>query len=296
MCRPRVRYLPVSERGLAGQGTTLALCPPLFVEADHLADAVGVAGREVVQFGAVFVHVVQLPCHVVLGDELPLADTHGTVAFVLPEYGLLAGPLPASHYGQEAFAFDWGNLSAIELGGVCRARGVDAGGGDVGNVHRAVIDAALLDAVGPVDDEGRGYAAFLYPALEQAEGRVADIRPGEIVAHEGVVGARAQSGDVAGCGGPAVHGGRRVYAGNGYVVILLEQLGAATVVRQEQEERVVVLAKLAQPVHDTAYALINAVNLRGVHRHSQVFPVLMAYIVPVGRVEVAGAYLPLLVQ
>ena len=80
-----------------------------------LEDAVAVAGYEVVQLGAVFVHVVQLPRHVVLGDELPLADTHGAVTFVLPEYGLLAGPLPASHYGQEAFAFDWGNLPAVEL-------------------------------------------------------------------------------------------------------------------------------------------------------------------------------------
>ena len=84
--------------------------------------------------------------------------------------------------------------------------------------------------------------------------------------------------------------------GTGYVVVLLEQLGAATVVGQEQKERVVVLAKLAQPVHDTAHALVNAVNLRGIDSHSQVFPVLMAHIVPVWGVLITGAYLPLLVQ
>ena len=51
-----------------------------------------------------------------LGDELPLADTHGTVAFVLPEYGLLACPLARlCIMGRKLSPSIGCNLPAVEL-------------------------------------------------------------------------------------------------------------------------------------------------------------------------------------
>ena len=48
-----------------------------------------------------------------------------------------------------------------------------------------MLDTWLGQNCGPVSNQRCGDAAFVYPMLEEAKGRVGDIRPWEIVAHIG---------------------------------------------------------------------------------------------------------------
>ena len=95
----------------------------------HLLEAFGMAGSEVVLFGAVGVHVVEFPGFVFLADELPFAVTEGAVAFVFPEDGFFAAKLSVAEGWDEAGAFGW--LIVISDFLVIGAGEIDDGGHDV---------------------------------------------------------------------------------------------------------------------------------------------------------------------
>ena len=90
-------FLPIilkpGKIGLAGPRYDVRPICPTLPELRHLPHSVCIAVREVVEFGAVFVHVVKFPRPVVLGDEFPLAYTHCPIALVLPEYRGFTAPL-----------------------------------------------------------------------------------------------------------------------------------------------------------------------------------------------------------
>ena len=98
-------------------------------EGRHLLDAFGVAGGEIVLFGAIGIHVVEFPGFVFFADELPFAVAEGAVAFVFPEDRFFAAKFFVAEGWDEAGAFGW--LIVISDFLVIGAGEIDDGGHDV---------------------------------------------------------------------------------------------------------------------------------------------------------------------
>src|SRR5688500_467608 len=60
-----------------------APCPGLVLPC-HVGDTLGMPGREVVQLGAIDLHVVEFPRPGIVAHQFPFADAYRGVAFVLP--------------------------------------------------------------------------------------------------------------------------------------------------------------------------------------------------------------------
>src|SRR5262249_51237094 len=153
---------------------------------------------------------------------------------------------------------------------------VEAGGHDVDQVPRLAPELVLCgDSGRPVGDEGGADAAFVYPVLVLAEGRVADVRPaaavGDIcVARAGLdVWALARGGAVArrrrdesiGEGLGADRRQRRpvlprpvdpAFGGNA-----AHGLGTAAVVLEEEDQGVLELPSPLQLGNDLTHALVH---------------------------------------
>src|SRR5688500_13309495 len=96
--------------------------------------------RQIVHLRAVGGHVVQLPRLAVTRDELPVAVSHGPVAFVLPEQRRRAVQRLALEGGANADTLRRQDRPAVALLRVCRGGHVDARSHDVDHVTDLVRD------------------------------------------------------------------------------------------------------------------------------------------------------------
>src|SRR3546814_14572449 len=79
---------------------------------------------------------------------------------------------------------------AVPLRRIRNAGHIQQGGHDVGQITWAVADAApVFDARGPMHDQGRGNAAFVYPVLVKTKWRIRQIGPGRSIALVSIFGA-----------------------------------------------------------------------------------------------------------
>ena len=207
----------------------------------------------------------------------------------------------ALEYRLQRMAFERQHLAALVLRRVGDAGHVKQRGHHVGQVSRRVPDRALLgDAGRPMEDQWRGDTALVNPVLVEPERRVRQVGPGRAVTLIGVLGARHAAGVVA-----EVHrfAAARVLARDHQLVDELidrhpfgDVFGAGAVVGQEDDQRVVELAVVLQFLDDAAYALVHAVDLRGVNLHAAQQPAFVLDLGP-GRLRgIARGQLPVVGQ
>ena len=158
---------------------------------------------------------------------------------------------------------------------------------DVGDVDRGVNDRGGGDAAGPVHDERRRDAALVHPRLVAAKRGVGCIRPRQVVGHEGVGRPRLEVRQVADVHRSTVDGRHVVAMRRRRVRVLLEEFGTATVVGQEEDQRVVEGVAPRKRCDDAADRLVHAVDLGGIDGHAQRLPVRIAALVKGPRLGVA---------
>ena len=138
-----------------------------------------------------------------------------------------------------------------------------------------------VDTLGPMHDQRRGDAALVDPMFVLAEGRVGDVGPGNAVALVGDVLARHHSRVVAVLDGTSIVGEIvAVLPRQPLLPLSRDLLGAAAVVGQEEDQRVLPLVGLAQRVEDATDALVHAVDLRGVDLHAPHLPLFVLGVLP----------------
>jgi transposase len=145
---------------------------PTFPLARELVADRLVALREVVEFGAVALHVVEFPIAAELPHQLPIAKPHRCVALVLPEDWLRPVPVRAIEQWQQALAVESLQCGVTGLRWVGDARGGEDGRQQVDDVSWGVRNPARPDAARPMGNERRRDAALVNPMLEEAEGGV----------------------------------------------------------------------------------------------------------------------------
>lgn len=269
----RIHFVPGFDATLAG---------PVFVHFDHAAETVGVLLGEVVEFGAVFGHVVHFPGLVVFGDDFEGALAEGAVALVFPSGDGAGAEGLAAEGGCEGASGERGERGAVALGGVLGAGEVEHGGDNVDDVGGVVVEGAGIgDLVAPCGDERGGDAAFVDPGLKHAEGGIGGVGPGAAVAGEGVGGA----------GDGGFRGFFEATADIGAFV-------TASVIGEEEDEGIIEAAGLLEGVEDAADALVHGIDHGGVNGHPEV-PFLAFFLgqgIPGGDFGVAGGEGPAFVD
>lgn len=256
----------------------------------HGGEAFGFLGGEVVEFGAVILHVVELPWTALGGDEFPIALAEGSVGGEVEVKGLVGFPLFAAEDGEEGTALEGVDLAGSNLFGVVGAGDIEEGGHEVDDVGGLVGEGAGLGGPGGgvrsdaacevhtlegfrgVDDEGGGDAAFVLILFVEAEGGVAGVGPADVV-------------------GPVRFG----VPGIEFLVPGAFE-GAGSVVGAEEEEGVVPLFGFLEMGDEAADVLVEDVNHSGVNLHAAGFPffVLGGEGIPGGDVVGAGGEFPFL--
>ena len=228
----------------------------------------------------------------VLRDELPVADADRPVALVLPEDRVALDRL-ARERRHEALALQRRDRVRRLFGYFAPARSTHVATRSIrwpGCVRSSPFGG---DARRPVGDERRADAALVDPVLVLAERRVADVRPAAAVGDVGVGRRRASPS------APCAPGSRRASAAGRCPAAAKSvgferrqrrlvrprrcsggpccrsrpiDLGAAAVVLQEQDQRVVELAGPLQLRDDLADALVHAVDHRRVDFHARALP------------------------
>lgn len=211
----------------------------LVPEVDEGFEFVGVFGGEVLDFAAVLGEVVKFPWLVVAGDRFPIILEDGVVTFVGPPESFVKVGLICFEDGEEAFTGE---------GIPFFVREAEDGGEEVDDVGGGVAEFVLRgDALWPVGDEWSGDASFVGPGFVFAEGSVGGGGP---------TGAEAEVS----FGG--AHGGFWIVA-----VAADHDLGAGSIVGEEDDEGVVEAVGLFEVLDDSSDLLIHAVDHGGVDGH-----------------------------
>ena len=228
-------FLAIEHAAARGPGLVLAA---------HVGHAIGMLGGPIMQLGAVFGHVIELPGLAMLAHQLPATDAHRAVALVLPEHGRALFEVGFKR-GLQRMALQRQDGAPPQRLRIRHARDIEHGGHDVGQVARGVANLATLgDALGPMQDQGGGDATLMNPVLVQPKRRVGQIGPGRAIALVGVFGTGHEVGVVAKAHDSAIAG---VRARDHQLVhefvngdVLGDVLGASAVVGQENHQGVLI--------------------------------------------------------
>ena len=189
-----------------------------------------------------------------LQHRLPATAADRLVALVLPEDRLPAVDRLAGECGHKARAFAGQDVVPAVFSGVGRAADLDERGHHVDHVAGGRFDPTAAigrDARRPVGDQRRGDAPLVREVLVAAERRVGERRP------------------------PHAEEDPRVRPADWTALGEAQRtaFGVAAVVAQEQDQRVVEHAAVAETGHEAAHARVDALDHRGVDGHDRVEPV-----------------------
>ena len=173
-----------------------------------------------------------------------------------------------AQYLRQAFALDREDVVSVVFFGVIGTSQFQKRRQKVDDVPDLFRDRALGHVPRPPRDARRGDAALVGPAFVAAKRRVLCPTPRR---PDGGVKLLRPRDDL-----------RRTTA---------RLLGAATVVGEEQHQRVVGLATLPQRHHESSDVLIHAVDHRRVNRHPQILVIVICQL-PVVRPRVAAGEFP----
>ena len=227
----------------------------------HVGKTFWLCLRKIVQLSAIGINVVQFPRAIsALGNELPFALAHGAVAFVLPIDRLFTINVLAVKGRRKRGALQRHDCGVAHHGRVLGAAEIDAGGHEIYEVARLAFQFAItrrVNALGPMGGERGTDTAFVHPVFVFAEGRVTSISPSQTVAVIGIIAAGHHLGALlhhaAIAGTARDHVKLQVSLAHGFELfgILIavlnpiasaHALGAAAVVSEEEDQRVVVFA------------------------------------------------------
>jgi len=218
-------------------------------------DDIGVAGRAIVALDTIRRHVVKLPRIRIRGHEFPVSGSHCAIAFVLPEKRLRPRDCAALERRTQAHALHRLDGLTFVLARVRCAGDIEDRRQHVDDVRRPMLEAiasARRNAPRPTHDQRRGNAAFVGEMLEPAERRTAERGP--------------------------VHAEIQIRVGSAWRLAVEPPvgttLGVGTVVRQEQDHRVVEHAAGFQSLDQLSYVRVDGVNHRGVNSHQMIESIL----------------------
>ncbi len=215
----------------------------------QLLDLVGKGSGQVFGLAAVFTKVVEFPFGVGSGGgEFPVAGAEAAVGHVVEvdEVALDGGVFLDD--GEEVEAGEgWGREAVVFHDGLGAGEG-EEGGDDVDEMGGGAAEFAfILDAGGPVDDEGGADAAFVVPVFVELEGGV---------------GGRGPTGTEAEIGGGGAGRGRAIMH-----VAADDLFGGGAVVGGEEDEGVVELLEGFEAVDDAGDFGVHAGDHGGVDLH-----------------------------
>src|SRR4051794_39734503 len=158
---------------------------PGVIQGGHLADSIAILPRQVFRFGAIGFHVVKFPAPAVSAHQLPFAQSHRSIAFMLPKNWIwirMRALLPLKNR-QKARALQRDGLLSLKRIRLARPGQFEAGGHYVRDVPRLSIEASsCFNDFRPRSDKRARDSPFMREMLVEQEGRVADISPGNSVA------------------------------------------------------------------------------------------------------------------
>ena len=173
----------------------------------------------------------------------------------------------------------------IHLGGILGAAEINASGHEINEVPGLAFEFAVtlgVDALGPMGDERRADTAFVHPMFVFSERRVAGVGPSEAVTVIGIGAAGHHLGAL--LHHPAIAGAARDHVELqiafahwleliGVLVAILDAVpsahafGAAAVIGEEENQRVVVLAGGLEGIDHAAHAGVHVRDHGGIGFH-----------------------------
>ncbi len=218
-------------------------------ERRQIVDLVGLLARQVSGFRAIGAKVVKLPRAVLPGrDDLPVARSEGPVPVMEPPERIAIDRGVSREERDQALPGWRRHGPALPGLGPSRAGGLEDRGDEVDDVAGGVPELATpSDPSRPVDDQRGSDATLVDPGLVSAERGIRQARPPRPNAEE-----------------------RRPGAALGARVVTVapdHDLGAGTVVGEEEDQRVLECVHREELVEDPADLAIHPVDHRRVDRH-----------------------------